>query len=79
MSQRTAPRLWCARTLAMEVNMIVAIEVAIAILTDKSGATPRWAMMKVRKGTSNMPPPMPSKPAKKPVAVPSTASSRTRR
>ena len=40
MSQRTAPRLWCARTLEIEVNRIVAIEVAIAIFTDSAAGTP---------------------------------------
>ena len=39
MSHRTAPRRWWARTLEMEVNMMVAMEVAIAIFTAKSGAT----------------------------------------
>ena len=39
MSQRTAPRLWCARTLDTEVNTMVAIDVAMAILTARSGAT----------------------------------------
>ena len=39
MSQRTAPRLWWARTLETEVNMMVAIEVAMAILIASSGAT----------------------------------------
>ena len=43
MSQRTAPRLWCARTLEIEVKMMVAIEVAIAIFTARSGGTPRCA------------------------------------
>jgi hypothetical protein len=39
MSQRTAPRLWWARTLEIDVNMMVAIDVAIAIFTARSGAT----------------------------------------
>ena len=33
MSQRTAPRAWCARRLDSDVKTIVAIEVAIAIFT----------------------------------------------
>ena len=75
MSQRTAPRLWCARTLEIEVKMMVAIEVAIAIFTARSAGTPRWPRMIVMKGTISMPPPMPSRPARKPVPTPSTASS----
>ena len=77
MSQRTAPRLWCARTLESEVKMMVAIEVAIAIFTARSDATPRWPRMIVMKGTISMPPPMPSRPARKPVPTPSRASSAT--
>ena len=79
MSQRTAPRLWCARTLEMEVNTMVAMEVAMAILTARSADTPRPVRIKVMNGTSNMPPPMPSKPARKPVHRPSKASSAIRR
>ena len=45
MSQRTAPRWWCARTLDREVKMMVAIEVAMAIFTARSAETPRWARM----------------------------------
>ena len=55
--------------------MMVAIDVAIAIFTAKSGDTPRLDMMMVMNGTINIPPPMPSKPAKNPVPTPSTASS----
>ena len=47
MSQRTAPRLWWAYTLESDVNMIVAIDVAIAILTVRSDATPCLPRMKV--------------------------------
>ena len=79
MSQRTAPRLWWARTLESDVKMMVAIEVAIAILTARSGDTPRPLRMMVRKGTMIMPPPMPSRPARKPVPRPSRASSRINR
>ena len=75
MSQRTAPRLWCARTLERDVKMIVAMDVAMAIFTDRSGETPRLARMMVMNGTISMPPPMPSRPARKPVPTPSTASS----
>jgi hypothetical protein len=79
MSQRTAPRLWWARTLEMDVKMMVAMEVAIAILTARSGPTPRADMMMVMNGTISMPPPMPSSPARKPVPMPSRASSRMSR
>ena len=75
MSQRTAPFLWCARTLLTEVKMMVAMEVAMAIFTASPGATPRAPRMADRKGTMIMPPPMPSRPARKPVASPSKASS----
>ena len=75
MSQRTAPRLWCARTLETEVNTMVAIDVAMAILTARSGGTPRADMMSVMKGTISMPPPMPSNPARKPVPSPSATNS----
>lgn len=78
MSQRTAPRLWCARTLDTDVKMIVAIEVAIAIFTARSAGTPRWPMMIVMNGTISMPPPMPKRPARKPVPRPSAASSAIR-
>ncbi len=78
MSQRTAPRLWCARTLDTDVKMMVAMEVAIAIFTASSGPRPRWPRIRVMKGTMIIPPPMPSSPARKPVARPSATSSRTR-
>ena len=63
-SQRTAPRAWCARTLEMEVNMMVAMEVAIAILMARSAGRPRCERISVRKGPISMPPPMPKSPAK---------------
>ena len=74
-SHRTAPRRWCARTLEIDVKMMVAMEVAIAILTARSGPTPRPDKMTVMNGTITMPPPMPSNPAKNPVPKPSRASS----
>ena len=74
-SQRTLPRLWWARTLEIEVKSMVAMEVAMAILTAKLSPTPRWVNATVMKGTMIMPPPMPSRPARKPVASPSRASS----
>ena len=75
MSHRTAPRLWCARTLEIEVKMMVAMEVAMAIFTARPGATPRWARMALMNGTMIMPPPMPSRPARNPVNTPRRASS----
>jgi hypothetical protein len=74
-SQRTAPRRWCARRLDSEVNMIVAIEVAIAILIARASGTPFFDRMMVMKGTCIMPPPTPSMPARKPVHRPSATSS----
>ena len=75
MSQRTAPRWWCARTLEMDVNTMVAMDVAMAIFTARSGDTPRADMMSVMNGTISMPPPMPSSPARKPVQSPNATSS----
>ena len=51
--------------------MIVAIEVAIAILMASPGAKPLCVRMKVMNGTCIMPPPTPSRPARKPVHRPS--------
>jgi uncharacterized membrane protein YfcA len=79
MSQRTAPLRWCARTLEMDVKTMVAMDVAMAILTAISGAAPRALMISVRKGTITMPPPIPSRPAKKPDTTPKATSSSTRR
>ncbi len=71
--QRTAPRLWCARTDDSEVNRMVPIEVAIAIWTMASPAKPRLVNSSVRNGTIIMPPPTPSSPAQKPVKAPSAS------
>jgi len=49
-SQRTAPRLWWARTLEMDVNMMVAMDVAIAILTARSAGTRRADRMHGHEG-----------------------------
>ena len=73
--QRTAPRAWCARRLEIEVNTMVAIEVAMAIFTASAGSTPRRDSMKVTKGTIIMPPPTPSRPARKPTTPPSSSNS----
>ena len=73
----TAPRLWCAQTDEIEVKQMVANEVATAIFTMCSVGKPLLVNMKVMKGTINMPPPMPSKPAKKPVHRPSVSNSTT--
>ncbi len=76
---RTAPRFWCARTEDSEVKQIVASEVATATFTVNSAGKPLDVRMSVMKGTISIPPPMPSRPARKPVAVPSRASSKRRR
>jgi hypothetical protein len=55
--------------------MMVAMDVAIAILTVKLASTPRCDSMNVKNGTMIMPPPMPRSPARKPVQMPSRASS----
>ncbi len=69
----TAPRLWWARTDDSDVNRIVASEVAIAMCTMCSSGYWRQVKSSVRKGTSSMPPPIPSRPAANPVAVPRTS------
>ena len=74
-SQRTAPRRWCARTLEAEVKRMVVNEVAIAICTMRSAPKCSRVNIKVRNGTRSMPPPMPSRPAMNPVKEPSTISS----
>ena len=76
-SQRTAPRAWWARTLLMEVNRMVAMAVATAIFSARPASTPRLLKITVRKGTISMPPPMPSRPARKPVQQPRSNNSRT--
>ncbi len=54
--------------------MMVAMEVAMAILTASWLSTPRLVRIQVMKGTSTMPPPTPSRPAMKPPSRPSMAS-----
>ena len=73
--QRTAPFWWWARTLEMEVKMMVDMAVAMAIFRPRSSGMLRADSTMMRKGTMIMPPPMPSNPAMKPVNKPSTASS----
>ena len=75
---RTAPCWWWARTEDREVNRMVASEVAIAMWMVSSGAKPRAVKIIVMKGTSTMPPPMPSSPAAKPPKVPIASSARIR-
>jgi hypothetical protein len=70
MAQSTAPRWWCARTLALEVKMIEAIAVPRARCTVCSAARACAANSADRIGTSVMPPPMPSRPARKPTKAP---------
>lgn len=61
---------WWARTEDTEVNKIVASEVAIAMCNTSSGAIWRAVKIIAMKGTKIMPPPMPSKPARKPPHAP---------
>ena len=77
--QRTAPFRWWARTLEIDVKMMVDMEVAMAIFRPRSSGMLRAASTMVRKGTMIMPPPMPSNPAMKPVNKPNTASSKITR
>src|SRR5690606_5629234 len=56
--------------LDMEVKTMVAIEVAMAACTTNSLGTPKTGKSMVRKGTSNMPPPIPSSPAANPTTAP---------
>ena len=75
-SQRTAPSLWCVRTLETEVNKMVDMDVTMAILIDKSSATPMLPNIKLNTGTISKPPPKPNKPAMKPTTVPVRPSSK---
>jgi hypothetical protein len=61
----------------MEVNTMVVMDVAMAILTHKSVLTLCKPMKKVRKGTMIMPPPMPKRPARKPVTNPRQAKAKS--
>lgn len=62
----------CERILENEVNKIVAVEVASAILC-KSGCTmPEAVKIMVMNGTEIRPPPTPNKPAIKPAKQPNT-------
>jgi hypothetical protein len=70
--QSTPPRRWCVRTLALAVNMIDAMPVPRARWTVWSGATCCAENMAASTGTSVMPPPMPSSPARKPTKAPVT-------
>jgi hypothetical protein len=56
--------------------MMVASAVAIAMCTTTSCGKPRAVKIIVMKGTSTMPPPMPSRPAANPPALPITSSAR---
>ena len=70
MSQRIAPRAACARTLATEVNRMVAMPVPTARCRMCDLGRP-WASNRItRSGTMIAPPPMPSIPAKNPTAAP---------
>ena len=73
----TAPRLWCARTDDNEVNMIVARDVAIATCTICASGIPTDPKSIVRNGVMIMPPPIPNRPARKPVQLPSSNKPKT--
>ena len=58
-----------------DVNMMVASAVASAVCTSRSGATmPSASKIITRKGTSTIPPPTPSRPARKPPPHPISSS-----
>ncbi len=69
-SQRTTPRLACARVLDTEVNRIVAIPVPTARWSRCSRGRPCASKSHTSSGIISAPPPMPSIPAKKPAAAP---------
>src|SRR5690606_36759164 len=66
-----------ARMLEIEVKRMVAIEVAMAVCTMMASGMLTMGNSMIMKGTSSMPPPMPSRPAAKPPKAPS--STRLRR
>ncbi len=71
MSQRTAPWLWWARMLEIEVNTMVAIEVPSArCMVCSSG---KFCAVKTMNSSGTMvrPPPTPNRPATKPAKMPS--------
>jgi hypothetical protein len=63
--------------LESEVKSIVASDVAIAIRRLCSASRPCWRNKASTKGTMIMPPPMPSKPDKKPVQAPKSSKPAT--
>src|SRR5215467_1234813 len=73
MSQRIAPRAAWARTLATEVNRIVAIAVPTARCRICAFGSPCASNRITSSGTMIAPPPMPSIPAKNPTAAPIAA------
>ncbi|MCY1546429.1 hypothetical protein D9M68_824250 [compost metagenome] len=70
MDQSTLPLAWCVRALEMEVNTMVVSEVPSARCSRVLEAKPWASNSQVSRGTYNMPPPMPSRPAAKPPAMP---------
>ena len=66
------PRL---RSELLEVATMQAIELAIAIFTAIASVAPCASSIAVRNGTISMPPPTPSRPARKPAPTPSASSS----
>jgi hypothetical protein len=75
-SHRTAPNFWWVRTLETDVNKMVDMDVTIAILMDRSSATPMLPSKKLNTGTIIKPPPKPNNPAMNPTTVPVRASSK---
>ena len=69
-AQSTAPCAWCARMLAMDVNMMVAIAVPRATWRMCADAMPCAVNTSTSMGTITAPPPIPSRPARKPTAAP---------
>jgi len=61
----------CERMLEKEVNKMVAVEVAKAILCKSGWFMPEAAKIMVMKGTEIRPPPTPNNPAIKPAKQPS--------
>lgn len=69
--QLTAPCRWWLRALEAAVKTIVAMPVPSARCTTEAGENCFAAKMKARIGTIAAPPPMPSRPLKKPTNAPS--------
>jgi hypothetical protein len=68
--QSTAPCAWCARMLERDVKTMVAIDVPSATCNRCSGGRRCAVKTKTSIGTLSAPPPIPSKPARKPAIKP---------